>query len=107
MAGAVPLHGPPSAEERRETERQRQQEERNRIDEAFRDRQIGIAEGQLVTNQRLAVYTLLLVVLGLIGNAIAFLAANAARRSAEAALKATQVAEQAREDNTISQSNTL
>lgn len=92
VGGAFQLHGPLTESERKEQERQRQEEERHTEDLAFKRRQLSISEGQLTTNKKLALYTFLLVFLGLAGNAVSFIAANVARQSADAAKKAADTA---------------
>jgi hypothetical protein len=99
------LKGPPTEAERREEERQRKDEERHSEDVAFKHRQLGIAEHQNTLtgkqntiNERLVIYTLLLVALGAIGNGVAWYAARVARISADAAKSAAETAASTRTD---------
>jgi hypothetical protein len=92
IAGAFQLHGPLSESERKEQERQREEQERHAEDTAFKNRQLVISERQLTTNNRLAIYTFLLVFLGVIGNYVAYVSAAAARKSADAATTAATAA---------------
>jgi hypothetical protein len=91
-AEAVEIHGPLSDSEREQAEREAREQRYREHDQAFKDRQTVIAEGQLTTNKRLAGFTLVLVVLGLVGNLISWMAASAARVSADAAKSAAETA---------------
>jgi hypothetical protein len=92
--GTPILHGPPSEAEQKETQRQRLEDERNAEERAFKVRQTNIADGQLVTNTRLARYTLWLVLFGFIGNGIAAFSSFVAKKSADAAAAAANAAQE-------------
>jgi hypothetical protein len=76
---------PPSPSQSREDDRYRAEEEHRRQDDAFKNRQVEISTEQLAFNRRISRYTLALVIVGLIGNYVSFIAASAAKRSADAA----------------------
>lgn len=90
---ALLLHGRLTELERKEAEHEASEEAHKKEESDYKERQLNIAARQLNTNNRLAALTLCLVVLGLIGNYISWLSADAAQKSAEAAIRAAQSAD--------------
>ena len=82
----------PTVSERKEQEKQIQEETQRSADEAFKKRQIDISHEQSVTNRRIATYTLILAILGGLGNGIAVYNSKLSRdvaRHAERELEAS------------------
>lgn len=92
-AEAILLHGPITESERIENERKKYQKERDRKEDAYKDRQAAINEGQLTTNRRIAYYTLVLAILSVLGLVVSFLSSQAAKESANAAKSAAITAD--------------
>jgi hypothetical protein len=92
MTGARVLHGPLTEAERREAEDRTKQEERERQENAYKERQIAIAEGQFATNRRIASYTGCLAFITLLTVGISVWNASITKQAANAATDAAKAA---------------